>query len=167
MYKIHFKDGKEASISSDGNGNWNLDGHTISPDIRSIGNNKRHILLGTRSLITEVLSFDRESKEFRIRVGSKEVTFTVSDKYDQLLHELGMDDVMSKKADDMKAPMPGLVVDVNVNPGDEVKKGDKILVLEAMKMENILKAAADGIVKKVHVEKQHKVEKNQVLVEFQ
>ncbi len=151
----------------DRDGHWNLDGRTITPDIESIGKNKKHILLGQRSLTTELISFDKESKEFRIRVGDKETSFTVSDKYDQLLHELGMDEAMSKKADDMKAPMPGLVVDVNVNAGDEVKKGDKVLVLEAMKMENILKAAADGVVKKVHVEKQHKVEKNQVLIEFQ
>ena len=167
MYKIRFNNGREAAVSADKDGNWTLDGRTITPDVRPLGKNKRHILIGERSLTTEILSFDRETKEFRIRVGHKEIVFTVSDRFDQLLHELGMDDAMAKKADDMKAPMPGLVVDVNVAAGDEVKKGDKILVLEAMKMENILKAAADGVVKKVHVEKQNKVEKNQVLIEFQ
>jgi biotin carboxyl carrier protein len=60
--------------------------------------------------------------------------------------------------------MPGLVLNVLVSDGQSVAKGDAVLVLEAMKMENIIKAPADGVVKKVAVVKGDKVEKNQVMI---
>ena len=62
------------------------------------------------------------------------------------------------------APMPGLILDVVVSEGDEVEKGDKLLVLEAMKMENILKSPEDGSIKKIKVRKGKVVEKNDMLV---
>ena len=62
--------------------------------------------------------------------------------------------------------MPGLVLDIRVVEGDAVKKGDPILVLEAMKMENIIKSPTDGIVKKINVKKGVAVEKSQVLIHF-
>ena len=67
---------------------------------------------------------------------------------------------------DIKAPMPGLILDLKVKPGDEVKKGDVVLILEAMKMENIIKAPGDGLVKAVKVNLKQSVEKNQVLIQF-
>ena len=57
-------------------------------------------------------------------------------------------------------------MEVSVTEGQELKKGDKVLVLEAMKMENILKAPDDAVVKKVHVAKGNTVEKNAVLITF-
>ncbi|MBL7811956.1 MAG: acetyl-CoA carboxylase biotin carboxyl carrier protein subunit [Bacteroidetes bacterium] len=79
---------------------------------------------------------------------------------------MGLDQLTKPKAQTIKAPMPGLVLDVCTEPGMEVKKGDKVLVLEAMKMENIIKAQGDGIVGKVLVEKGQAVDKNQLLIEF-
>jgi biotin carboxyl carrier protein len=83
-----------------------------------------------------------------------------------LLKSLGFDDLNAKKVNEIKAPMPGLVLDVRVSEGDTVKKGDAILVLEAMKMENIIKSPTDGIIKKINVKKGVAVEKNQVLINF-
>ena len=77
-----------------------------------------------------------------------------------------MDSLQSKKISDLKAPMPGLVVEVAVVDGQEVSKGDRLVVLEAMKMENILKAPADAIIKKVNVKKGSTVEKNEMLILF-
>jgi acetyl/propionyl-CoA carboxylase alpha subunit len=167
MIKITTHSGKvlEASIKEDGS--YLIDGKEYDPDIKFQENGLLHILLDQRSFSTEVLSFDPDTKSCTVRVGSKVSKLQLQDQYDILLHELGMDEAMAKKASDLKAPMPGLVVDVSVAEGDEVKKGDKILVLEAMKMENILKAAADGVVKKINVSKSNAVEKNQVLIEFQ
>jgi biotin carboxyl carrier protein len=62
--------------------------------------------------------------------------------------------------------MPGLIVDLRVKAGDKVKPGDALLILEAMKMENMIKASAESIVKSVKVVKGDSVEKNQVLIEF-
>jgi len=67
----------------------------------------------------------------------------------------------------LKAPMPGLVVRVQVQPGEKVAAGDPLVVLEAMKMENELKAGAPGVVKSVRVAPGEAVEKGQVLVEFE
>ena len=63
-------------------------------------------------------------------------------------------------------PMPGMVLNVLVKEGDAVKKGDELLVLEAMKMENNIKAPGDGIVSEISVKSGDKVEKNQILIRF-
>jgi acetyl/propionyl-CoA carboxylase alpha subunit len=127
---------------------------------------KFHIIRDNRSYKVEVLETDYQSKTFTIKVNGNKYTVELKDRYDELLKSLGMDTYGGSKVNEMKAPMPGLVVDVRVKEGDEVRKGDPVLVLEAMKMENILKAPADVTIKKVNVLKGDKVEKNQVLVNF-
>lgn len=67
----------------------------------------------------------------------------------------------------LKAPMPGLVLRVQVIPGQAVDAGAGLVVLEAMKMENELKAAAPGVVKAVRVQPGEAVEKGQVLLDFE
>jgi len=67
---------------------------------------------------------------------------------------------------EIKAPMPGLILDLKVAPGDQVQKGDVLLILEAMKMENSIKSPGDGVVKEVKVSLKQSVEKNQVLIQF-
>ena len=77
-----------------------------------------------------------------------------------------MDALASKKVNEVKAPMPGMVLNILVQEGAEVKKGDALLVLEAMKMENIIKSPCDGTVKRVAATKGTAVEKNQLLIQF-
>jgi len=72
----------------------------------------------------------------------------------------------AKKVNDIKAPMPGMVLNILVDEGQEVKKGDALIVLEAMKMENILKSPVDGVIKKIAINKGVAVEKNQLLIQF-
>jgi len=64
----------------------------------------------------------------------------------------------------VRSPMPGVILDVLVAPGDQVKKGEKVVILESMKMENELRAGRDGVVQRVHVEQGANVEKNQELL---
>ena len=75
-----------------------------------------------------------------------------------------MDKSNNNKIKEIKAPMPGLVLDILVKEGTEIKKGDPVLILEAMKMENILKSPEDGSIKKIKVRKGKVVEKNDMLV---
>jgi biotin carboxyl carrier protein len=77
-----------------------------------------------------------------------------------------MDSLAVSKILQIKAPMPGLVLSVLVTEGDEVKKGDNLLVLEAMKMENMIKSPTDGIIKKIEIKQGNKVEKNELLISF-
>jgi biotin carboxyl carrier protein len=79
---------------------------------------------------------------------------------------MGIDSAGGKKVNDIKAPMPGMVLKVMVENGQQIQKGDALIVLEAMKMENILKAPSDGVIKKIHIVKGDKVEKNQVLLKL-
>ena len=68
---------------------------------------------------------------------------------------------------EIEAPMPGVIIDVLVSDGQEVKKGDFLCVLEAMKMENTLLSTGDGIIKTVKISKGQTVEKGHVLIEFE
>ena len=86
---------------------------------------------------------------------------------DLLIKELGLMANVSSISNELKAPMPGLIVDVLTKVGDEVKAGDGLIVLEAMKMENKLTASHDGVVKSVNVKPSDPVEKGTVLIEFE
>ena len=107
-------------------------------------------------------SIDLDARNFYLlKVGA------IKDKYDALLSQLGMDKLMGNKNNHIKAPMPGLVLRIMAQEGDTVKKGDALLVLEAMKMENIIKADGEGKVKRINVSTQQAVEKNTLLIEME
>ena len=86
---------------------------------------------------------------------------------DDLISALGLDTPKIKKIKEFKAPMPGRVIAIQVKAGQEVKVGDALLSLEAMKMENTLKAEGQGIVKQVFIDEGSIVEKGTVLIEFE
>ena len=90
----------------------------------------------------------------------------ITDRFDELLHQLGMDNFNTARVSEIKAPMPGMVIRILVSEGDEVEKGGNLLVLEAMKMENIIKAPADVKIRTIKVKPGDKVEKNQVMMIF-
>jgi len=90
----------------------------------------------------------------------------LKDKMDILLEKMGIDMSAVAAVNDLKAPMPGLVLDILVEEGQEIHKGDQLIVLEAMKMENVLKAEGDGIIKSIEVNQGTSVEKNQILINF-
>lgn len=125
-----------------------------------------HIMKDHKSYRVNVVEADYEGKTFTIRVNDNYYELSAKDRFDLLLEELGMEDLAASKANDLKAPMPGMVLDILVSAGDKISKGDKLIVLEAMKMENVLKAEADATVKAIHAEKGKAVEKGQILVEF-
>ncbi len=67
---------------------------------------------------------------------------------------------------EIKAPMPGLILDIPVKEGDSVEKGEVLIVLEAMKMENSIKSSQSGTIRKILVNTGQGVEKNQVMIQF-
>jgi biotin carboxyl carrier protein len=125
-----------------------------------------HILYQNKSYKVEIVAFYQEEKSVSIKVNGNIYRVEVADQYDLLLKKLGMDNLQTNKVQEIKAPMPGLVLNVLVEVGQEVNKGDNLLVLEAMKMENILKSTTAGTIKEIKVIKGNKVEKNQVLLQF-
>ena len=111
-----------------------------------------------------MISFDREAKTAEIKVNGNIYTIAAKDQFDILLDQLGLSNLNSAKVSELKAPMPGLVLKLFVGEGDEVKKGDNLFILEAMKMENIIKVPADVIIKTIKIKPGDKVEKGQVLI---
>ncbi|MFN7013704.1 MAG: acetyl-CoA carboxylase biotin carboxyl carrier protein subunit [Bacteroidia bacterium] len=144
-----------------------IDGDKFLLDILKSKEGSFHVLDNKKSYNIEVVSANYEEKQMVLLVNGNKYTVNLRDKYDELLKSLGMDKLMAGKVNELKAPMPGLVLDIFVAPGTAVKKGDPVIVLEAMKMENVLKAAGDGVVKKIAVERKQAVEKNQLLISFE
>ncbi len=166
IYKATINDKREISVDLQSDGTVLLDGKIAAPDVAQIKEGIYHIIHGHKSFNSEVIKYDKEERLLHIRVNNNVYKVQLRDRFDELLHELGMDAAKSKKVSELKAPMPGLVVEVCISEGQEVKKGDKLVVLEAMKMENILKAPADSVVKKISITKGQTVEKNEALILF-
>ncbi len=126
-----------------------------------------HLIIEGRSFRVRILDADKESKAYTLNVNGNTYEVALNDEMDQLLHRLGFSAAASKKVNDVKAPMPGLVLKLIALVGDKVIKGDSLLLLEAMKMENIIKSPGEGVVKSIRVNPGDKVEKNTVLIEFE
>jgi biotin carboxyl carrier protein len=144
-----------------------LDGKLAEADLVQLDKNKYHLLFERQSVTIELLERDETGKQFTLQVNNQKKTIQVQDQYDALLNKLGLDKAMSAKANQLKAPMPGLVLSIQVKEGDTVQKGDALLVLEAMKMENLIKATAAGTIKKIWIAPKQAVEKNALLIDFE
>lgn len=126
-----------------------------------------HLIRNNKSYNVSVINADYDAKTFELMINGNPYTFEAKDRFDLLLKELGMENLSSSALNDLKAPMPGLVLSIKVEAGQAIKKGDPLVILEAMKMENVLKAGSDATVKSINVEVGKAVEKNEVLIEFQ
>lgn len=125
-----------------------------------------HILHNNKSYKAELIDYNAEEKNIVLKVNNNRYHLKLVNETDELLEKLGISN-KTKKIPIIKAPMPGLVLDIRVKDGDSVNKGDALLVLEAMKMENLIKADAHGKIKKVLILKGIAVEKNQPLIEME
>lgn len=144
-----------------------VNGEDVALDIANLSGNSWHLIKDDKSYNVQVVKAEMESKTFTIWVNGKEYEVKAKDDFDLLLDKMGLADLATTKVNDVKAPMPGLVLKIMVKPGQEVAKDNPILILEAMKMENVLKSPTDGVVKEIAVEKGDAVEKNTVLITFE
>jgi biotin carboxyl carrier protein len=141
-------------------------GESVKVDVKDIGNKLAHVIVGNRSFDVEVLEENAAEKKMVIKINSREFTVSIHDRFDTLLHQLGFDKAASSPVEHIKAPMPGLVLKLLVKEDQQVEKGDSLLILEAMKMENIIKSPVSGTIKKISVSEGDKLEKNQVIIAF-
>lgn len=125
------------------------------------------VLFNGKSYTAVVENIDRGDKEITLRINGQVYKTAIKEPIDQLLSNMGMDLKAMQKAEPVKAPMPGMVLKVLVSVGQEICKGDGMVILEAMKMENILKAAAPAKVKAIKVNERTAVEKGTVLIELE
>lgn len=111
--------------------------------------------------------FDPSTKTYVFEIEGKKISLKLKDSLDLLVEEMGMDQIEDEQVSSIEAPMPGLVIDICVKEGEQIKEGSPLLILEAMKMENIIKAKSDVIIEKIHVNKSDAVDKSQLLISFQ
>lgn len=143
-----------------------LNGEPFNWNLVKLADRSFHILHQNRSYTAEIVELNAVEKTVSLKINGHLHLVQLKDRFDLLLEKMGMSNVASAKVNDLKAPMPGLIVGINVQPGDVISKGDSLLILEAMKMENMLKATGDGTIKAIRIAKGDRVEKGQVLVEF-
>lgn len=108
-----------------------------------------------------------DPKTQTVYVNNTKYVITIKDELDQLISQLGFNEITNNLSSDIHSPMPGLVLDILVETGQEVEEGQALLVLEAMKMENIIKAHGSGKIQEISVETGDKVEKSQLLISIE
>lgn len=152
-----------------------VDDHLVLPftiseletmDLRPLGPGRWHFIHDGRSFQVEVEQADYANKYFELRIDGFRHRVRLSDPYDVLVQRLGLAKKAVHQANDIKAPMPGLIREILVAPGQAVQAGDPVLILEAMKMENLIKAPGDGTVAEIKALAGTPVDKGQVLVLF-
>ena len=138
----------------------------VSCSVRETGPGVFSILYGNRSFQGLLLDLDRQTKTLRLRVNGQVLVVQITEPVDRIIAKMGWESAAAAAVHQIVAPMPGLIVKVHVEAGQQIKKGDPLLVLEAMKMENVFKASADAVVKAVKVQPTDVVAKGMVLVEL-
>lgn len=166
MLKAIINDKETIEISEE-KGDVFLNNQAFEWDLKKISDKDYHILKDNKSYNVEVVEANYAEKTFRLKIGDNIHTVNLKDRTDLLLEKMGMGSTKSAKLNDLKAPMPGLIYEMKVKVGDEVKKGDILLILVAMKMENAIKATGDGIVKNIKIKTGETVEKNHIIMEFE
>ena len=126
-----------------------------------------HLIHDHNSKMIYLDSVDLIKKKIKLFIDEKPFEIRIENPLDLKIKDMGLQSSESQQLQHLKAPMPGLVLDVMVIPDQEVNIGDPLLILEAMKMENIIKAPRNGMIKAVHVSKGASVDKGAILIEIE
>lgn len=153
------------------NRNWNFDGQAITSSEGAIvkwdDDTFFSLTYQGATFNGEVLFEDTESNVLKIKINHRVLSISKKGPLDDLIAALGMDVPKVRKLKELQAPMPGRIVNIAVSIGQELHVGDEILSLEAMKMENVLKAEGVGVVKSIFIEPNQVVDKGAIMIEFE
>jgi biotin carboxyl carrier protein len=133
----------------------------------SNANGSYQINIGSTSHVADIVNLDAENKLITVKINQNRYEVKITEAVDQLIEKLGITIQSSKKNNQLVSPMPGLILKILVTSGQNVKKGEPLIILEAMKMENVYKTAADCIINEICVSEKNAVEKGQILITFQ
>ena len=142
-----------------------VDGEPVACTFERLAEGRYVLLVEGRSL--PVVIEQEDGATVRVTLDGQTTTVRLKDERALLLERFGLDAADAEAAREIRAPMPGLVLRVLVEPGQEVEAGDGLLVLEAMKMENELRAPSAGTVAAVHATPGAAVAKNELLISFE
>ncbi|MFD2588726.1 biotin/lipoyl-containing protein [Croceitalea marina] len=140
---------------------------TSQLDLLELEAGKFHVLQNNKAYRANVLYSNFMDKTLTIEVNGNSYQVAIADSYDQMVEEMGLSVNTSQKVNEIKAPMPGLILDILVEVGQEITEGTPLLVLSAMKMENIILSQGDGVLKSIEVAKDDAVEKGQLIIEME
>jgi biotin carboxyl carrier protein len=153
------------------NRTWNFDGKEVIGSEGAVVQWDDHrffkLTYKGQSFHGEILEDGSENNELKIKVNHRVFSVKKKGELDELIAALGLDIPKVRKLKELQAPMPGRIVQITVEVGQELTIGDEILSLEAMKMENVLKAEGIGKVKAILVKPDQVVDKGSVLIEFE
>ncbi|MEM0517264.1 MULTISPECIES: acetyl-CoA carboxylase biotin carboxyl carrier protein subunit [Aequorivita] len=133
-----------------------------------ISDNKiSNIIYKNKSVAVEMIAADFHKKTYTLSINGSRFQVKIENELDALITKMGLSLGNASVEDEIHAPMPGIILEVNVAEGDKVEKGDFLCVLEAMKMENTLTAPRDGVIKSVNISKGETVDKGKLLIELE
>lgn len=138
-----------------------------SLDLHQITSTHFHVLQSNQAFNIQVHEMNALAKTAIISVNGNRYNVQIDDYYDRMVEKMGFLANTAQKVSSIKAPMPGLIIEVMVKPGDEIEEGTPLLVLSAMKMENVLLAEGEGVIKSVAVKKDDAVDKGQLIIEME
>jgi biotin carboxyl carrier protein len=136
-------------------------------DAVSIETNKFHILHQNLPYKAEIVFSDFNQKKYTVKVNNNVYHIAISNPLDTLIKEMGFEVGISKQVNVIKAPMPGLILEINVEVGQTVLENDNLLILTAMKMENSLLSPRNGVIKSIAIIVGDSVIKGDLLIEFE
>lgn len=126
-----------------------------------------HVIEKNKSFAVKLEESDFKNRKYVISVNSNSYTVKIANGIDQLIKEMGFTIGSSIKANSIKAPMPGIILSVNVEENQEVKEGETLLILEAMKMENAIAAPKAGVIKSIFIKSGETVDKGELMIEME
>ena len=139
----------------------------LALDVVKLKGKKYHLLENNQSYQGEIIADDFNKRTYSVKVNGSVYEVSIKNQLDQLIKNMGFSTGSSKNVKQVKAPMPGVVLGVNVEVGQTISEDDALLVLEAMKMESTLASPSNGVVKTIAVSSGETVEKGQLLIEFE
>lgn len=155
---------KELELDEE-NSRCSLDGEEYPFSFHRQPNGRYLLRSGTKLFKIDNVSYDKHTVQFTMN--GRWCQVDVRDEQDLLLDKLGFKTAAEIGEGELNAPMPGKILEVMVQEGDQVELGDPVAILEAMKMENELKAPIAGTVTTIAVSKSESVEKNALILEIE
>lgn len=167
-YKINVKE-KELEINVSGGEKLSFNGKNFEIEHTFLNKDILSLRIEGKNYQVSQSSEDSRQEEniFSLELNSKKYEVVCKNETDLLIDKFSGGKRDNKQKKTITSPMPGIILKLNVKESETVKKGDVLLVLEAMKMENEIKSPKDGIIKKISVTEKSSVEKSQVLIELE
>ncbi len=160
--------GIEYKIKVNDTFHFDLDNESIlALDAVCVDTNKFHVLHQSIPYQAEIITSDFNQKRYTVNINGNTYVVSISNPLDILIKEMGFETGIAKQVNFIKAPMPGLILEISVVVGQSVKENDLLIILGAMKMENSFVSPREGIIKSISVVIGDAVDKGQLLIEFE